>query len=263
MKLPSARQLLLLPLLLLTILPVVWPLQFRPSPRLPDYLRNDHSARLPEYTFARLIYSSHGWRETWTTDYPKADHQFIYGLRGWAKSLLAIADDPTTVSMSDPRLFTYPLIYAVEPGFMELSEEDAEHLREYLLRGGMLMLDDFWGEYEWQNVQKQMKKVFPEYSIQELPLSHSLFHCYFDIEEVVQVPQSDNWIYYHQTSEKGGIIPHYEGIIAEDGRIVVFIARNMDNGDAWEWIDDPRYSLKYGLAAYKLGMNVIVYSMTH
>lgn len=266
MKPPPARMLLLL-LLLSGLLLIVRASQDRlPSsrlPRLPEYLPDARHHRTSEFTFTRLIYPSHGWREKWATDYPKADEQFIYGLRGWAKSLLAIADDPATVRMSDPKLFTCPLIYAVEPGFMELSEEDAAHLREYFLRGGMLMLDDFWGEREWENVQRQMRKIFPEYPIQELPLDHPLFHCYFDINEVTQVPQSDNWIYYHQTSEKGGIVPHYEGVLDKDGRLLVFIARNTDNGDAWEWIDDPRYSLKFGLAAYKLGMNVIVYSMTH
>lgn len=224
-----------------------------------------HTARPHgEYTFARLIYESNGWRRMWTTDYPKADEQFIVGLRDWVRSGLAISDDPIAVSMQDPKIFKYPFIYAVEPGFMELSEDDAAKLREYLLRGGLLMLDDFWGEYEWQNVQEQVRKIFPEYSIKELPLDHPLFHCYFDINEVVQVPNVDNIIYRGRTDEKGGVVPHYEAVVNdEDGRVMIFIARNADNGDAWEWIDEPQYPLKYGLAAYRLGMNVIVYSMTH
>ncbi len=247
----------------LLILLLVLPCYSQRQSRLSEFLPEETTNIVREYTFARLIYTSPGWRETWTTDYPKADHQLLQGLRGWGKSLLEISSLPITVSMHDPKLYEYPFIYAVEPGFMELSEQDAAALREYLTRGGFLMLDDFWGEREWENVQNQMHKIFPEYKIQELPLDHPVFHCYFDINEVVQVPQSNNWIYYHQTSEKGGIVPHYEGIIDKDGRIVVIIARNCDNGDAWEWIDDPRYALKFGLAAYRLGMNVIVYSMTH
>ncbi|MBS1792134.1 MAG: DUF4159 domain-containing protein [Acidobacteria bacterium] len=228
--------------------------------------RNSRHTSRPhgEYTFARLIYESNGWRRMWTTDYPKADEQFIVGLRDWVRSGLAISDDPISVSMQDPKIFKYPFVYAVEPGFMELSEDDAAKLREYLLRGGLLMLDDFWGEYEWQNVQEQVRKIFPEYTIKELPLDHPLFHCYFDIDEVVQVPNVDNIIYRGRTDEKGGVVPHYEAVVNdEDGRVMIFIARNADNGDAWEWIDEPRYPLKYGLAAYRLGMNVIVYSMTH
>jgi hypothetical protein len=184
-------------------------------------------------------------------------------LRNWVRSNLLISDDPIAVSMNDKKIFDYPFVYAVEPGYMELSTEDAAALREYLMRGGFLMLDDFWGEYEWENVQEQMRKVFPEYSIRELPLDHPLFHCYYDIDEVVQVPSVGNIIYRGRTDEKGGVTPHYEAITNDDGRVMVFIARNADNGDAWEWIDEPRYPLKYGLAAYKLGMNAIVYAMTH
>lgn len=217
---------------------------------------------LAEFTFARLRYNSFGW-EDWTTDYPKADQQFIVGLRNWCRSSLDVANDPTSVGFDDKELFQHPFIYIVEPGHMELSTEDAAKLREYLLRGGFMMLDDFWGEREWQNVQEQMRKIFPEHPIRELSLEHPIFHCFFDINEVVQVPQNRNWIYYRQTHEKGGYVPHYEAITDENDRVMIFIARNTDNGDAWEWIDDPRYALKFGLAAYRLGMNLIVYSMTH
>lgn len=261
MRLRPARMLFLIALLVLPL--AARAIQFQRSPRLPEYLPQSTQHRRPEFTFARLIYSGYGWRESWATDFPKADEQFIYGLRGWAKSLLSINNEPATVAPGDKKLFDYPLIYIVEPGYMYLSQEDADHLREYLERGGMLLLDDFWGEREWWNVQQQMKRIFPDREIQSLPLSHPLFHCYFDVDEVVQVPQVSNWIYYRRTDEKGGITPHYEAILADDGRVMVFIARNTDNGDAWEWIDEPQYPLKYGLAAYKLGMNVIVYAMTH
>jgi len=215
-----------------------------------------------EFTFARLRYGSYGRRGGWMTDYPKADEQFIIGLRNWVRSSLAISDDPTAVSPDDKELFRYPFVYIVEPGRMELSPEDAANLREYLLRGGFLMLDDFWGEYEWQNVRLQMRKVFPEYPTRQLPLNHPIFHCYFDINEVVQVPNV-GYIWSGITHERDGYVPYYEAIVDENDRVMVFIARNSDNGDAWEWIDDPRYPLKFGLAAYKLGMNLIVYAMTH
>ena len=241
--------------------------------RLPEYLPDESPNKYHEFTFARMQYSGGfygrrgrgggGGGGSWATDYPKGDYQFIAGLRGWAKSLLALNNEPIALSLHDPNIYNHPFIYCVEPGQMELSDEDANALREYLLRGGFLIMDDFWGEYEWQTVQDQLRKVFPDIPIKELSLDHSVFHCYYDINEVVQVPQSNNWIYSHQTSEKGGVVPHYDGISDKDGRLMVFIARNTDNGDAWEWIDDPRYSLKYGLAAYRLGMNVIVYSMTH
>jgi Domain of unknown function (DUF4159) len=224
------------------------------------------SNNIGEFTFARLRYGSGRFgyyrRPRWATDYPKADEQFIYGLRSWVRSGLRISDQPTAVAPIDKEIFQLPFIYIVEPGYMELSREEAASLREYLLRGGFLMLDDFWGTWEWENVREQMHKVFPEYQIRNLSLDHPVFHCYFDIDEVLQVPQR-GYIYSGITYEEDGYVPYYMGISDENGRLMVFIARNADNGDAWEWIDDPRYPLKYGLGAYRLGMNVIVYAMTH
>ena len=223
------------------------------------------AVKFGEFTFARLRYGGGGYGRRgggWTTDWPKADEQFLVGLRNWVQSSLHISDEPTTVAPTDADLFKYPFIYIVEPGRMELTEEHATQLREYLTRGGFLMLDDFWGSREYANVQEQLRKVFPEYPIKELSLDHPIFHCYFDIKEVVQVPVV-NYIYSGITYEQDGYVPHYEAITNDDGRVMVFIARNADNGDAWEWIDEPRYPLKFGLAAYRLGTNLIVYAMTH
>jgi hypothetical protein len=219
-----------------------------------------------EFTFVRTIYSSasSGWREgSWAVDYPEADYHFITGIRDWAGTNLDISAEPKQLRILDEQLFDHPLIYFVEPGYLELSDQEALRLREYVLRGGFLFLDDFWGDYEWENVQEQMRRVFPEYSIKDLPRNHSIFHCYFDIDEVVQVPGIGSWLNRGVTHEKGGRIPHYMGLEDGTGRVFAFIARNCDLGDAWEWIDDPRYPLKYGLAAYKVGINVIIYAMTH
>ena len=221
-----------------------------------------------EYTFVRMIYDSpyspYGRRGggSWAVDFPEADENFITGIREWAGTNLHVSPRPEQLTIMDDRLFDYPLIYFVEPGFMELSAEQAARLREYIARGGFLFLDDFWGEYEWENVRMQLKKVLPEYEIKDLPLTHPIFHSYLDIEEVVQVPN----VYNAQrgiTSEKGGVVPHYMGIEDKNGRLVAFIARNCDLGDAWEWINDSSYPVKYGLAAYKVGINVVIYAMSH
>lgn len=221
-----------------------------------------------EYTFVRTIYDSpasgRGYYGggTWTTDYPAADNNFIVGLREWAGTNLKIAPRPEQIEIMDERIFDYPILYAVEPGFMDLSTEQAARLREYLSRGGFFFVDDFWGEAEWENVQEQFHKIVPEYEIKDLPLSHPIFHSYLDVEEVVQVPN----IYNAQrgvTSEKGGIVPHYMGIENKNGRLIAFISRNCDMGDAWEWINDPSYPTKYGLPAYKVGINVVIYAMSH
>ena len=223
-----------------------------------------------EFTFVRTIYESpmrgYGRRGygggTWTTDYPEADNNFIVGLREWAGTNLKIAPRPEALEILDDRIFDYPILYVVEPGFMELTTEQAARLREYIMRGGFIFLDDFWGEYEWQNVQEQFRKVVPEYEIKELSLTHPIFHSYLDVEEIVQVPN----VYNAQrgiTSEKGGVVPYYMGIENKNGRLVAFMARNSDLGDAWEWINDPAYPVKYGLPAYKVGINVVIYAMSH
>jgi hypothetical protein len=153
----------------------------RQGPRS-DFIRPRRPAvpgRIGEFTFARLKYGSNGWGygyQSWTTDYPKADYQFIFGLRGWVRSTLDLSDDPVAVAPDEPGLFRYPFIYIVEPGQMELTNEDAVGLREYLLRGGFLILDDFWGTYEWDNVRYQLQKVFPEYQFRQLQLDHPIFH---------------------------------------------------------------------------------------
>jgi hypothetical protein len=231
--------------------------------------QKDAAPSFGEYTFVRTIYDSpHRGRRsyygagTWTTDFPEADNNFIVGLREWAGTNLKIAPRPEQLEILDERIFDYPILYAVEPGFMELSPEQAARLREYIMRGGFIYWDDFWGEYEWRNVQEQIQKIDPEFEIQDLPLTHPIFHSYLDVEEVVQVPN----IYNAQrgvTSEKGGIVPHYMGVLNKKGRVVGFISRNCDMGDAWEWINDPSYPVKYGLPAYKVGINVVIYAMSH
>ncbi|HEX6716215.1 MAG TPA: DUF4159 domain-containing protein [Pyrinomonadaceae bacterium] len=244
---------------------------FRQRRRRPVSSAQPDGPSYGEYTFVRTIYDSpvRGHRSynyvslgTWTTDYPEADNNFIVGLREWAGTNLKIAPRPEALEIMDDRIFDYPILYAVEPGFMELSTEQAARLREYIMRGGFFMVDDFWGEAEWENVQEQFHKILPEYEIKDLPLSHPIFHSYLDIEEVVQVPN----VYNAQrgvTSEKGGIVPHYMGVENKDGRLVAFVSRNCDLGDAWEWINDPVYPVKYGLPAYKVGINVVIYAMSH
>jgi hypothetical protein len=250
--------------LLFLILPVLGQSRLGAVPHFDRDRQNEKASG--EFTFVRTIYNSpsRGYRYgSWAVDYPEADNHFIIGVRDWAGTNLNISAEPEQIEIMDEKLFNYPLIYFVEPGYLELSDEEAGRLREYVQRGGFLFLDDFWGEYEWQNVREQMRRVLPEYEIKDLPRNHSIFHCYFDINEVVQVPGIGSWLGRGVTHEKGGVIPHYMGVENKSGNVVVFIARNCDLGDAWEWIDDPRYPLKYGLAAYKVGINVVIYAMTH
>lgn len=234
----------------------------RPNPSAND----DAPAR--EFTFVRLVYDSphspyqSSFGGAWKIDFPEADQHFVEGIREWAGTNLRISSRPLQLRATDERLFQYPLVYIVEPGHMELSAEEAASLREYLRRGGFLFLDDFHGEREWQHAQQQLKMILPEYKINDLPLSHSIFHSYFDLDQVVQVP---GWaaLIHGVTYERDGVTPRYMGVENENGRLMVFMTRNCDLGDAWEWINDRRYPAQYGVTAYKIGVNVVIYAMSH
>lgn len=222
------------------------------------------TAAQTEYSFTRLVYNSMsygGYRFwSWATDYPKADRQFVMGVK--RLSLIESADEPVAVTWDDPRLFQYPILYAVEVGYMSLEPRHAELLREYLVRGGFLIVDDFHGPYEWARFENEIRKVFPDRPIVDVELSDSIYHCFYDINEVMQVP-GVHYVETGSTSEKGGVTPHYRGIYDDKGRLMVIINYNMDLGDAWEWADLPEYPEKFSSQAYRLGINYIIYSMTH
>jgi hypothetical protein len=139
--------------------------------RPPQVEQQQSGPSFGEYTFVRTIYDSpargrrgygYGYGGgTWTTDYPEADNNFIVGLREWAGTNLKIAPRPEQIAIMDDRIFDYPIIYFVEPGFLELSDEQAARLREYVARGGFMFFDDFWGVYEWENLETQLRKVWP------------------------------------------------------------------------------------------------------
>jgi hypothetical protein len=215
-----------------------------------------------DFTFVRLVYTGDNWRgSNWATDYPKADLQFLYAVRKMT-DFSFIGSENRALSLTSEELFEYPFLYAVEVGHMRLSNEEVATLREYLLRGGFLVVDDFHGEWEWMRFYSQIKRVFPEFEPEILPLSHPVFHCYFDIKELIQVPGLQ-YLYSGRTWEKGGRQPRYMGIHDEQGRLMVMINHNVDFGDAWEWAEVEEYPREYARLAFQLGVNYIVYSMTH
>jgi hypothetical protein len=225
------------------------------------------SSETPEFVFARLVYSNgrgggffggKGWR----TDYPEADYKFMYGIK--RLSGIKVQEEENPVRIMDPKLFTYPYVYAVEVGQMQLSTPEAEQLREYLLRGGFLHADDFWGIYEWTNFANQMRKVFPDRQIEELSLNEEIFHTFFDVDTVMQIPNVGNACRGGPTWENPtDIKPRILGIKDDNGRLMVVITYNSDLGDAWEWMDEPCYPELYSGQSYRMGLNFIIYAMTH
>ncbi|TSC68643.1 MAG: hypothetical protein G01um101470_1157, partial [Parcubacteria group bacterium Gr01-1014_70] len=160
-------------------------------------------------------------------------------------------------------LFDYPFIYSAEVGQMVLDERDAPRLREYFARGGFWLVDDFWGTQEWGNLEKEIKKIFPEKQIVDIATKHPIFHTVFDIEKLVQVPN----VRYPQcecpTWEEYGYEPKVRGIFDEKNQLMVMILFNTDTMDALEWANDPLYLHHFSTYAYKIFINTIVYAMTH
>jgi hypothetical protein len=218
----------------------------------------------PEFTFVRMVYTGlgpWGYYKAWYTDWPKSDRQFILGVRRLTN--IRVADQSKTIAATDPNIFRYPFIYSVECGHCNLTNTEASNLREYLKRGGFLFCDDFWGSWEWENFRQNMSRVLPDAKIVDLPPGHPVFHSYYDIGQIIQVPNVGNALYSDQTSEQDGIVPHCRGIFDDNGRLMVIINWNTDLGDAWEWADLPGFPAKYSTYAYKIGINAIVYAMSH
>ncbi len=230
--------------------------------------KNDPKFEKDVFTFVRIQYNSYGggWRRGggWRTDYPASDLNFSFRLQ----QLTALKVNPVaiTLRLTDPDLFNYPFIYIVEPGNLYFSPQDVVALRRYLTNGGFLMVDDFWGEDEWLNFYTEIKKVFPDLEPEELPLSHPIFHCVYDLKKKPQIPSIGHAMSGY-TSERGreSATPHYKGIFDDDDRMMVIICHNTDLGDGWEREGENEYyfrefSEKY---AYPLGINIVTYAMTH
>jgi hypothetical protein len=219
-----------------------------------------------EFYFTRAVYTSgrfgrSGRYGRWATDYPKSDRQFMVGV----KRLTFIDGYPmeNPVRLNDPDLRRYPFLYALEVGSIALTPAEEEGLRDYLLAGGFLVVDDFWGSYQWANFEAQMRRIFPNRSIVELPITHEVFSAFYNIEELLQVPAVTNWMYNGRTWEQDGYVPHARGIFDDDGRLMVVINWNTDLGDAWEWAENPYYPLQRSTFAYEMGINFIIYAMSH
>ena len=228
---------------------------------------NDERFKADLFTFVRIRYSSYGggWGGgRWATDYPDSDLNFSYRL----KELTALEVDPygKIIELTDEALLDYPFAYLIEPGHMLLEEEEVLGLRRYLLNGGFLMVDDFWGEAEWHNFYREIKRVFPDREPVELPLEHEIFHIVYDLKMKPQVPSIHAWLQWGVTYERQDATEvHYRGIFDDKGRMMAIICHNTDLGDGWEREGESQeyfkeFSEKW---SYPLGINIVTYAMTH
>jgi Domain of unknown function (DUF4159) len=233
-----------------------------------------------EWVFGRLMYPQHpdalfrrysrrsagaaDWREgntSWTQDYPRADRHFAQALRRLTRIHARSVEQPVNLDDGDD-VYYYPWLCAGEMGDWKLTDAQAKTLREYLLRGGFLMLDDFWGTEEYMRFQESMKRVFPDRPVVEIDDKDSIFHTVYDLDKRYQIP--GEWALRRGTTYRNdGETAYWRGIYDDKGRLMVAMSFNSDIGDSWEWADEPQYPEKYSALGIRIGVNYVIYSMTH
>ena len=231
---------------------------------------DEHFAGL-EWTFVRIRYQANTtpdsryrldyWGEPWAIDGPAAEQNPSRRVR----TATAIqVNDPIVLTLTDPKLWDYGWIYMVEPGNLRLRDEEVPILREYLLRGGTLTFDDFHGPYEWDNLEGEMKRVFPDRKFTELEPPHPIYSDFYNISAYPQIAGLGSF-FAGRTWEKGGFIPHLRTILDDRGRPMVLANWNTDMGDGVEWSNAEEYPgyIKYTAEAYRMFINEIIYSLTH
>jgi hypothetical protein len=242
-----------------------------PRPSFPSgaefhFIRTEYTD-LPQYHrrfgFASRAASGEGW---WMVDWPDADDHFSMGVRRLTR---IDTGDPRHLRLTDDHLFEYPWIYATQTGWWGLSDAEIARLHEYLLRGGFLMVDDFWGDEQWEVFRRTMDRVLPNRPITDIDESDSVMHVLYDILEKDRtfIPGTR-----HLRRGPGGTIvvqqpagstPAWRAIYDDNNRMVVAVNFNTDVGDAWEYADSPEYPEPMTALAYRYGINYIIYSMTH
>ena len=250
---------------------------FQPMPEDDDSLPAAHNG---EYHFLRVEYTdlpSHhrGWGYSsrmgvgsgwWLVDWPAADNHFTEGIGRLTRIEVG---DPRHLRLTDEHLFDYPWIYATQTGWWDLSDAETARLREYLIRGGYLVVDDFWGEYDWEAFRRTMERVLPNHPITDLAPSDIVMHVLYDIEEKDRtfIPGSRHLRRGPggtvQVVQPAGTAPAWRAMYDDHNRMVVAVNFNTDVGDAWEFADIPYYPAAMTLLAYRYGINYIIYAMTH
>jgi hypothetical protein len=218
-----------------------------------------------EWTFARFMYraipSYYGRGPNWTVDYPRSDRHLAGAVRRLTRIDARSAEQPVAAEDNDD-IYNWPWLYGVEVGHWDLTDLEAAKLRDYLERGGFFMCDDFHGSWEWNNFIASMSKVFPNRPIVDIPNDDAIFHTVYDLDERYQVPGAQ-FLYTRRTFERDGYQARWRGIYDDRGRLMVAICHNVDLGDSWEHADNPDYPEQYSALGFRIGINYIVYAMTH
>ena len=225
------------------------------------------------FQYCRGMYKAHpqGDGGGWTTDYPQADENLPYRLSELTKT--PVSRDArgrynhAIVGLTEDNLYRCPIVIMQEVGSLYLDEDDATHLRDYLVKGGFLWVDDFWGEYAWRIFETEIRKALPrsEFPMIDLPVAHPLFHVLYDVKGVAQIPSINVWLSTGQTSERvDSQVPHARVILDQQGHVLVLITHNTDYSDAFEREGESRsYFDRFAGLGYAFGINALLYAMSH
>jgi hypothetical protein len=239
----------------------------------------DSAAGLPpdyqnkaELILGRLMYPSGGFGRgggswtygggNWTVDYPRGDRTFAVALRRLTRIDVRSVEQPVNPDEDDD-IFYWPYLHVGMPTNWDLSDKQAEKIREYLLRGGFMVCDSFFGAREWEGFEMGIRRIFPDRPIVEIPNDDPIFHSAYDLQERYQVGNFRSMLRTGATYRADGAVPHWRAIRDDNGRVIVMINFNNDLGDSWQLADDPRYPEKFSSLGIRLGVNYVIYSMTH
>jgi hypothetical protein len=253
---------------------------FRVYPALEgyDYLALPADYRNPaELILGRLIYPAGrfgrrrggggggDWRTNrsmWTVDYPKGDRTYAMILRRLTRIDVRSVEQCTDPDDGDD-IYYWPMIHVALPGSWSLSDAEAQKIREYLLRGGFMVGDSFFGTNEWEGFESGMKRVFPDREIIELPDDAPIFHTVYDLSKRTQVGYYGAYLAGGRGYRADGRVPHWRAVLDDRGRVMFNISFNNDMGDSWQWADEPTYPAESAHMGLRLGVNNAVYAMTH
>lgn len=241
--------------------------------RYRDPLRSGLPPERGGFTFCRLWYDATRRMRSglgWSTDYPAADHNFMTRLEELTTARLTwwSEGDPgyAAVRATDPELFRCPFLFMSDPGSVTFSDEEVERLRQYLLKGGFLWADDLWGDLAWGYFVREMRRILPGHDLERITPDHPLFEAHYAVEQIPQIPSIQSWRRNGgQAAEFGpGNPPRMHAIFDEEGRLLVLVSHNTDIADGWEReTAEPEFFYRFSPEAYGLGINVLLWSMTH
>ncbi len=227
------------------------------------------------FLFCRIIFRQNPYGDGggWGVDYPRADINLTFRLSELSKTPVTRDErdgyNHVVLRLTDPLLYKCPFIMMTEVGAAYFNAEEAARLRDYLLKGGFLWADDFWGEYAWAHWENEIRKALPsgEYPIIDVPLDHPLFHTLYDVREIPQIPSIGFWGGPGgRTSERGAdsAVPHVRAVLDRSGRLMVVMTHNTDFGDSWERESENReFFERFSPKGYAMGVNVLLYALTH